>query len=428
MNALYKIPLILVILLTGCQKQELSHNRKEPTKANKNIPPAGFFIENRKVPGIVSDEKIFSREQTTNSSNSSSSSSNLDPNNGDEPIILGQQLPNPYSVANMQAAVNILYGGHYPITASHLYVRFKPSSSEQLMILDETEDLELQDYPMDYELIQDGDYYQDPTLGTEDFHWLYTVVPTNYNFPQGIQYEVLEQLYLPENNETLEDLAESMTLGGHYQSSLLNTENHIVKIKRIDVQVNDFIFDSNPCDCPPTIECLPDPNCEGGGGGGGHGGGGGNPPAPTLPSGIYLEEQTVCNQPTRVLPLRQVNVVAKRWFKFWRGYTDDNGKFTVTKNFRNRVKVIVKTKNGNARVSKVRGIRLWQMLFPARKRIGVFNDSELPTIRYVFTKPTDGSASNKELAYWASATTHNSIIEFREYTTEFNLTQPPNNL
>jgi hypothetical protein len=68
------------------------------------------------------------------------------------------------------------------------------------------------------------------------------------------------------------------------------------------------------------------------------------------------------------------------------------------------------------------------MLFPVRKRIGVFNGSELTSIRYIFTKPTDGSASNKDLAYWVSATTHNSIVEFREYTTEFGLTQPPSNL
>jgi hypothetical protein len=424
MNSLYKLRhlLILVILLIGCQKKDLQDTSTEPLTTKKNIPPTGFFIENRKVPGVVSDDKVFSREQTTtNSSNSTNSSSNPDPNNGDELIILGQQLPNPYTVANMQAAVNILYGGNYPITASHLYVKFKPSSSEQLMTLDETEDLELQDYPIDYELIQDGDYYQDPTLGTEDFHWLYTVVPANYNFPQGIQHEVLEQLYLPDNNEILEDLAESMLAGAQYQSRLLNPVEHTVLIERTDTQVDDFEFEPDPCYCPPTIECEVNPFCENGGGGGG-------PITPPLPSGIYVEEQTVCNQPTRILPLRQVNVVAKRWFKFWRGYTDDNGKFTVTKNFKNKVKVIVKTKNGNARVSKVRGIRLWQMLFPTRKRIGVFHGSELPTIRYVFTKPTDGSASNKELAYWASATTHNSIIEFREYTTEFNLTQPPSNL
>jgi hypothetical protein len=425
MNSIYKLRhlLVLVIVLIGCQKKELQHNSIVPLTTKKNIPPAGFFIENRKVPGVVSDYKVFSREQTTtNSSNSSSSSSNPDPNNGDEPIILGQQLPNPYTVANMQAAVNILYGGNYPIVASHLYVRFKPSSSEQLMTLDETEDLELQDYPMDYELIQDGDYYQDPTLGTEDFHWLYTVVPVGYNFPNGIQYEIIEQLYLPENNEILEDLAESMLAGAQYSSARISNLP-IVKIDREDIQIESFNYSLEQCPCfDLNNPCPVWPDC-------GLGGGGGGNPSPTpLPSGIYVEEQTVCNQPTRILPLRQVNVVAKRWFKFWRGYTDDNGKFTVTKNFRNKVKVIVKTKNNNARVSKVRGIRLWQMLFPTRKRIGVFNGSELHSIRYVFTKPTDGSASNKELAYWASATTHNSIIEFREYTTEFNLTQPPSNL
>lgn len=429
MNSLYKLRhlLILVILLIGCQKKDLQDNSTEPSTTKKNIPPAGFFIENRKVPGVVSDDNVFSREQTTtNSSNSSSSSSNPDPNNGDEPIILGQQLPNPYTVANMQAAVNILYGGNYPITASHLYVRFKPSSSEQLVTLDETEDLELQDYPIDYELVQDGDYYQDPTLGTEDFHWLYTVVPANYNFPQGIQHEVLEQLYLPDNNEILEDLAESMLAGAQYSSARVSNLP-VVKIDREDVQIESFNYSLEQCPCfDPASPCPVWPDCGLGGGGGS--GGGGNPPPPPPPSGIYVEEQTVCNQPTRILPLRQVNVVAKRWFKFWRGYTDDNGKFTVTKNFRNKVKVIVKTKNGNARVSKVRGIRLWQMLFPTRKRIGVFDGSELPSIRYVFTKPTDGSASNKDLAYWASATTHNSIVEFREYTTEFNLPQPPSNL
>lgn len=430
MNSFYKFRhlLILLTVLIACQKKELTQNNTVTVAINKNIPPIGFFVENRKVPSVVPVDKMSGREQTIiNSSNSSSSSSNPDPNNGDEPIILGQQLPNPYTVANMQAAVNILYGGNYPITASHLYVRFKPSSSEQLMTLDETEDLELQDYPIDYELIQDGDYYQDPTLGTEDFHWLYTVVPINYHFPTGIQYEILEELYLPDNNEILEDLAESMLAGAQYRSA--RVENlPVVKIDRQDIQTESFNYSLEQCPCfDPSQPCPIWPDCGLGGGGSG-GAGGGNPPSPTLPAGIYVEEQTICNQPTRVLPLRQVNVVAKRWFKFWRGYTDNNGKFTVTKNFKNKVKVIVKTKNSNARVSKVRGIRLWQMLFPARKRIGVFNGSELPTIRYVFTKPTDGSASNKELAYWASATTHNSIIEFREYTTEFNLTQPPSNL
>lgn len=421
MKSPFKLELLLVILffLNSCQKSNILDDSSYKITKTKNIPPVGFFIDNRKVPGIVPENADFNVKTTlTDSSNNS----NPDPNNGDEPIILGQQLPNPYTVAHMQLAVNILYGGTYPITATHLYVRFKPSTPEQLMTLDETEDLELQDYPIDYELIQDGDYYQDPTLGTEDFHWLYTVVPVGYNFPQGIQHEIIEHLYLPENNEILEDLAESMLGGAQYSSARIDNSS-TVKIDRMDAQVESFNYILEECPCyVPDQPCPVWPNCSGGGGGGG------GTPTPTLPPGIYVEEQTVCNQPTSTLPLRQVNVVAKRWFKFWRGYTNDNGRFTVTKNFKNRVKVIVKTRNGNARVSKVRGIRLWQMLLPTRKRIGVFNGSDLPSIRYVFTKPTDGSANNKDLAYWAAATTHNNIVEFREYTTEFGLTQPPNNL
>lgn len=418
MKSLNQVKFFFLLLLTllGCQKARISENIIEKSTKNRNIPPAGFFVENRSVPGLVlRGDRTSDRTKVSNSN----TSSNPDPDNGDEPIILGQQLPNPYSLANMQLAVNVLYGGTFPISASHLYVRFKPSSTDQLMILDETEDLELQDYPMDYELIQDGDFYQDPTLGTEDFHWLYTVVPAGYNFPQGIQYEILEQLYLPDNNEILEDLAESMLAGAQYSSERIE-DLPLVKIDRMDTQVESFNYSLEQCPCfTPDQPCPVWPDC---------GLGGGGTPPPTLPSGIYVEEQTICNQPTRTLPLRQVNVVAKRWFKIWRGYTDDNGKFTVTKNFRNRVKVIIKTQNVNARVSKVRGIRLWQMLFPCRKRIGIFNGSDLANIRYVFTKPTDGSANNKDLAYWAAATTHNSIVEFKQYTTEFGLMQPPSNL
>jgi hypothetical protein len=338
-------------------------------------------------------------------------------------------LPNPYSLSHMQDAVNILYGGSFPLSPSHIYVRFKPSTTDQLVALDETEDLELQDYPMDYELIQDGDFYQDPSLSTEDLPWLYTVVPIGYAFPQGIQYQVLEQLYLPTNNEILEDLAESILAGAHYSS--VREDNfdvsRMVTIERDDVEVQSFnyiVSDGNclePSDLYGTRIRWPDCGLGGGGNGGSS--------TPVSPPGIFVEEQTLCPPySTRPQPLRQVNIIAKRWFKIWKGYTDDNGKITVTKNFKNKVKIIAKTRNGNARISKVRGVRLWNMLLPNRVRMGVINGQDIPQFRYVFNKPTDGSAYNRSLANWACATTHNSIIEFKEYTAEFGLPQPPGNL
>jgi hypothetical protein len=338
----------------------------------------------------------------------------IDLNNGDVGIVLGNQLVNPYTVQNMQHAVNILNGTNgQNLVANFLYVRFKPTTPEQIEALEDNENLELQDYPMDYAVLQDGDYYQDPNQGSEDINWLYTVVPVGYTAPAGIQYEIITPLFLTEN-ELLENIAESLAGGVIYESRILGDGS--VEIKRTDVNP-EIVFNlnelPNPCDYDLENPC---------------GGGGGGIPAPQLPPGIYVEEQRACGVATNVVPLRQARMVCKRWFKIWRGYTDNNGRFTVTKRFKNNVKIIVKTKNDNAKVCKVRGLRLWQMLFPCKKKLSVVYNSELATFRYVFTKPTGGSTESKELAYWAATTAHNSAVEFRDFSAVFGLPNPPDNL
>lgn len=370
--------------------------------------PDNFFAE-----GEVPDNP----ENSTYVSNATAPpSGGNDPNNGDIGIVLGNQLVNPYTLTNMQNAVNILNGTNaQTLVANHLYVRFKPTTTEQIEAIEDNEELELQDHPMDYAVLQDGDYYQDPNQGPEEMNWLYTVVPVGYVAPAGIQYEIITPLFLTDN-ELLENMAESLAAGVIYESRTL--ENGHVEITRTDVSPA-IVYDRL---LPPPCEFDPEWPCTGGGGGGG------TPPSPPLPPGIYVEEQRACGIGTTVVPLRQARMVCKRWFKIWRGYTDDNGRFAVTKRFKNNVKIIVKTKNNNAKVCKVRGIRVWQMLFPCKKVLGVVNNNQLASFRYVFTKPSNGSAASKELAYWAATTTHNSVIEFREYSAEFGLPNPPDNL
>jgi hypothetical protein len=404
------VAFLVIFSINSCKKNGIESSAEQDKKEIQ--VPENFFAP-AKVPGVVNS----TNSDNNIAINAAPSPNTLDLNNGEDAIILGNQLTNPYTVANMQNAATIIYGGTAPILLpTHKYVRFKPTNGDQFDELEDNQDLELQDYPMDYDLLQDGDYYQDPNLGTEDIGWLYATVPINYTPPVGIQYEVLATLHLTEN-ALLEDMAESLASGLIY--TYFRNSNGTVTITRNDNGSSVTMRPPNPCELLPSDH----PDYCGGFGGGGGGGGG-----TTLPPGIYVQEQTLCGQPTRDLPLRQARVVAKRWFKVWRGYTDDNGRFTVTKRFKNKVKVIVKTKNDEAKVCKVRGIRLWQMLFPAKKRIGVFNNNELANIRYVFNKPTDGNAHNKELTYWAATTTHNSIVEFRQYTAEFGLTQPPSKL
>ncbi|TAF95431.1 MAG: hypothetical protein EAZ47_03255, partial [Bacteroidetes bacterium] len=70
---------------------------------------------------------------------------------------------------------------------------------------------------MDYEVLHDGNYYIEPAqTDQEEIPWLYTVVPANYQFPQGIQYQIIEQLHIPEDNLFLEELAESLVAGATY--------------------------------------------------------------------------------------------------------------------------------------------------------------------------------------------------------------------
>lgn len=423
----FTLLLLPFLIIIGCQKRfDIPEQSKEPKTEKKNVVPKGFFIEDRKVPGVALTSTAPT--QGTSTANATLSQNSFDPDNGDVPIVLGKQLANPYTVANMQQAFNILYGGNHLISASHLYVRFKPSSVEQFMALEETEDLELQDYPMDYEVLQDGDYYQDPSLGSEDFGWLYTVVPVGYNFPSGIQHQVIDSLYLPEDNEILEDMAESMAAGAQYIAFYQDGRRSIT---RTDLE-HDVTLTSD-CVCPdPNLECVLPPDCfdpppppPGGGGGGG----GGGSHDPRIPRGaIQIQDQSLCGGPVNNVPVRQARIVCKRWFKIDRLYTNDQGQFVSSKKFKNKVKVNLKTKNQFAVVRKVRGIRLWQMLFPVKRRIGVFDQGDLANINFLFTKPNPTAANDPELPYWVAVTTHNSVLEYRQYANEFGIGLPPSGL
>jgi hypothetical protein len=402
--------LFTIATFISCKKTSIDKIAESDATTNEaNKVPDNFFVETE-----LPDN---SKNSTYVSNATAPSSGGNNPNNGDSGIVLGNKLVNPYTLTNMQNAVNILNGTNaQTLVANHLYVRFKPNTPEQIEAIEDNEGLELQDYPMDYAILQDGDYYQDPNQGPEVMNWLYTVVPVGYVAPAGIQYEIITPLFLTDN-ELLENMAESLAAGVTYESRTLANRN--VKITRTDVSPA-IVYNHSLL---PPCEFEPDGLCTGGGGGGG-----GTPPTPPLPAGIYVEEQRACGIGTTVVPLRQARIVCKRWFKIWKGYTDNDGKFAVTKKFKNNVKIIVKTKNSNAKVCKVRGIRLWQMLFPCKKVLGVVNNNQLASFRYVFTKPPNGSDASKELAYWAATTTHNSVIEFRAYSAEFGLPNPPDNL
>lgn len=115
-----------------------------------------------------------------------------------EMIVLGKKLDNPYTTGNMQSALASVYPtkSRVEVKTTHLYVRFLPRNQDEFDLLKE---VELTDHPLDYEIIKDGDYYHDPSIGDDAITWQYAVVPHDFVFPD-VKYELLDECFITEND------------------------------------------------------------------------------------------------------------------------------------------------------------------------------------------------------------------------------------
>ena len=300
--------------------------------------------------------------------------------------ILGYQLiGTPYSVANMQQASINLYGNSNGITANKKYVRFRPVNEEQTQTLQESE-LNLFDYPLDREVIEEGDHYLQPGMTPEDNPWLYTMVDMSYQPPAGITYEVLQEVHVPDTDIWLENEAFRIT-GNPTADSCGLQPNRMALPCEID-----------PCapGCP-----LPPGGCEGGGGGGG--GGDIKKPAGKI-------EVWDSNFGTN-FPVRRVRVVARRWLRTDADYTDDQGIFQMNKRFPNKVNIIVKFTNSNIHVTRLFGTPITRALYPTKLGIGIYSGN-LNNIPYVFQRGND--VRTKRYRCWWAAQLMNAQLEYNE--------------
>ena len=353
--------------------------------------------------------------------------------------VLGSQEPNPYLIPNMRQAYLDLGYDPNRATVTNLYVRFKPTTA-QLAALDSTMDaqgLDLFDTPMDYDVIYEGDYYQDPSIPDSLPTWQYAVVPPNFVFPSGITHETLAQIHIPPDDYTaIETEAENIAGGG--LNNAVQANRSIVP--NVPQCATGYHWDYNllqcvPNNCPPGYlwngtACVP-ANCQSG-----YYFDGtscvpynnyppGQAPDAHIPQGIITVFDT--NLPSlgngSELPVRKLRVVARRWFKEERVFTDASGHFVFTKHFKNKVRIIEKFKNADAYIYGIRGVRLWQILFPIKRELGIFTSNNMSNV--MFHNDQTGPVNSKGNRYWAAATTHNAVQEHRDYATQFGFTLAP---
>jgi hypothetical protein len=163
------------------------------------------------------------------------------------PLVLGEKLSNPFALDNMQRAyqnlqkddsASLFFSG--TLKATHWYIRFLPENFEQYDQLVADTALILFDHPLDYKILEEGDFYHDPSVPTDRPTYQYARVPVDYRSPNNIAFEILDELYLPRFstnsirsigrqmdadvlNEALED--EAFHVAGYEAEAAVDSEN-----------------------------------------------------------------------------------------------------------------------------------------------------------------------------------------------------------
>ena len=334
-----------------------------------------------------------------------------------KPTILGYHLVNhPYSLAIMQQAYTNLYGNANGVVITHKYIRFKPSSPQQLSILEDL-DIDLSDFPLDYDVVQEGDFYNDGITPAEEIPWLYAVVDAGFTPPAGISYEVLEQIHIPvlaavENESfviTGNPIDSSECGGAATAATPIGPDApECPEGYHWDYTLRQCVEN----DCPAGYywdgaQCVPDAP---------------PPPAPTRqPSGTI---QVYDNNFISYRPVRNARVVARRFLKIERTYTNNQGQFFINQEFR-KVTLLVKFKNDQAKIRALRRARLWQMLFPVKIKMGKYKGA-LNNITYNIDYFNDALSSGAR--NWAAATAHNNVQEYYDFAAQQGIGTPPNKL
>lgn len=245
-----------------------------------------------------------------------------------DPSVLGAKLQNPYSVQNMQMAwSNIkpklvssgrIAGDEVEVVATHYYVRFLPSDSLELELLLEDTALELYTFPLDYDVQMVGEfYYHDPEIPLGAPTYQYTVVLADYKFPD-IQYEILSELYLPDEEGHTETGRVISPIDNCLQAQLVNEAMSLTGNYDEIVTVNCEIGSTStePITAGVCTKC---------------------------PQGQILVENpesgTIVRGGVKYDGVPEVKARARKWFKIKTAETNENGEFIINHVFGGNRKV-----------------------------------------------------------------------------------------
>lgn len=338
--------------------------------------------------------------------------------------ILGGVKNNPYELSNMQAAYKSLVPywqemGRSPninVTTTHKLLKFEATTAESFKKLMTDDNLILFDYPLNYEVVEMGDFYYSSN-STTDFPAMWAIVDVGTSIP-SIPYSVVEEYAYIFSHPVV--VAESFRLTGHsnftndyisgeewdnedpeaipgpnqrpdcgpgWEAYVTNPHDHPDLWVWACRKINTVTQDNNACGCPI-------------------------PWNPREPAGCVNVENDVDEEGVSRVKV----LIADNWGQFLspiERFTDENGCWRTHKNYSKNVWVWVRFQN---EFSYERSHRNWghvnEFLAPIRNYVGKFGEPHNNIHRHY---PKWTQQDSKAQIYWGAATVNNQVQVFRDW-------------
>lgn len=330
-------------------------------------------------------------------------------------------------------------GGGDPVQPTHHYVRFKAADANQLADLDDL-GIELSREPLDENAAAS---YQART--TDDIPWLYTAVPSDVPLPAHIQQERIAELFLftaEDGDMQDEDPWEPDPTPPPvpcepewdpncrcYRPCAMEraTKRKRNRIKEATVRLKKAnispaaLYDEAMRITGHEDEMLRAAAVPAG-----------TAQRPTgtryRPGGIIsVERRTTTTGRGPDVPLRNVEVLSRRWFQLGRARTDQNGRYAIQTSYSKEAKLIVEFKTERATTRGITPVmRPWDLVLPIRHQMGSYSRTGMENMRFSFTYQTDPN-TNGALA-WTAATLFNSLDDMYAQCAANNIPTPPSGL
>jgi len=361
---------------------------------------------------------------------------------------LGGPEVNPFSLDNMKIALeNVLArqskSGKVSVvlpSTTHNYVRFAPQDTEQLVLLHNL-GYDLYDIPLDQEITTQGEFYQDPSLPSTAITYQYSLVPANYALPTTVPYSILYQVFLfdenagdeqdPEWDPWTPDPGDGYCYDEYNQAYICGTNPRIYlreklvptetlyakatkELLKAGINLKELYNEAM------RISGHEDEQIEDG-----ISSGRTNKTMGVTPSGVV---RVVDNSAGNILiPVKNVTVKTRRWFKLGFAQTNASGFFTINKSYRSKAHIILKFRNDNITIRGISGaLKIWEYAQALEKEVGLFSEAQLQnvTINLGFSTNADSYAGLQ----WAAAHCVNTHFDMKQFCRNNSLPGPYNSM